>query len=120
MIKKRESGFTLIEMLIALVIVSVAFTAVIFSVNQNVRTLLALQRKTAAIWLAEDVITRAQIGFLRADSGSDTLLTYPMRWRITSKNTQNPKVIELTVTVTDAENQSILMKQTAYKGAGRG
>lgn len=117
---KKHQGFTLIEMLIALVIVSVAFAAVIFSVNQNVRNLTYLQRKTAAIWLAEDVVTRAQAGLLRADSGNDTLLTHPMQWKLITKNTENPQVVELTITVTDSQDQSTLMTLTAYKGAGRG
>lgn len=113
----KQRGFTLIEMLIALVIVSIAFAAVIFSVNQNVRTLTYLQRKTAAIWLAEDVVTRAQLGLLRADTGTETLLKSPLNWRITQKNTQNASVVELTITVTD--DQGSLISVTAYKGSGR-
>lgn len=115
----KQRGFTLIEMLIALVIVSIAFAAVIFSVNQNVRTLTYLQRKTAAIWLAEDVVTRAQLGLLRADSGTETLLKNPLHWRVTSKNTQNAAVAELTITVTDDQGQGPLISVTAYKGTGR-
>ncbi|MDQ2993600.1 MAG: type II secretion system minor pseudopilin GspI [Pseudomonadota bacterium] len=118
--KIRQNGFTLIEMLIALIIVTVAFTAVIFSINQNVRTLHYLQRKTAAIWLAEDVITRSQLKLLRANSGSETMLSRHLNWRIESKSTESAAVVELRVTITDIEDQSTLLSMTAYRGATGG
>lgn len=111
----KQQGFTLIEMLIALVIISISFSAIILSVNENVRTLLKLQETVAASWVAEDVITRAQLGLLKTSSGSQRMLNKDWRWKIQAKNTENAYVQQIVVTV-DNQSQNTVLTITAYNG----
>lgn len=116
--RPTQQGFTLVEMLIALLIVSISFSAIIISVNENVRTLMRLQEKVAASWVAEDVITRAQLGLLKANSGSQRLLNKEWRWRVITKSTENLYVQELQVSV-DNQQQNTVLTMTAYNGVNR-
>jgi general secretion pathway protein I len=110
-----QQGFTLIEMLIALVIVSISFSAIILAVNENVRTLSKLQETVAASWVSEDVITRAQLGLLKGNSGTQRILNKEWLWRIQVKSTENAYVQQLIVTV-DNEHQVTVLTITAYNG----
>jgi general secretion pathway protein I len=105
---KIQSGFTLIEMLIALVIISISFSAIILSVNENARTLLKLQERVGANWVAEEVVSRAQLGLLKANAGSQRMLNQNWRWQLQTKSTPNEYVQELQVTVYNPSEQKVL------------
>lgn len=111
----NQSGFTLVEVLIALLIVSIAFSAILFSVNQNVRTELRLEEKIAAMWVAEDIISRAQLGLLKAKNGVQTSLNKEWSWLINTKATQNAYVQEIEVTIQDPQKNTISVS-TGYIG----
>lgn len=110
-----EWGFTLIEMLIALVIVSISFSAVILSVNENARTLLKLQETVAANWVGEDIISRAQLGLLKANAGTEQMLNLNWRWELRVKSTENEFVQELQVTIYNQTQQKVVTV-TGYNG----
>lgn len=114
-IKPHASGFTLIEMLIALVILSISFSAIILSVNQNVRTLLKLQDTVAAGYVAEEIISRTQLGLLRANSGTQRMLNRNWRWELHGKATPNAQVQEIEVSVYN-QQQNKVVTVTAYTG----
>lgn len=117
-IAKNYSGFTLVEVLIALLIVSIAFSAILFSVSQNVRTALRLEERVAATWVAEDVITRAQLGLLKAGNGIENSLNKGWAWQIHAKVTQSAYVQEIQVTIQDQKQNTVLMS-TGYVGMNR-
>lgn len=112
---RQEKGFTLVEVLIALLIVSIAFSAILFAVNQNVRNQIHLEEKIAAAWVAEDIITRAQIGLLTANNGVQNCLNKDWRWQLRTKSTQNASVQEIEVTIQDVRNNTVLVS-TGYVG----
>jgi general secretion pathway protein I len=118
-IKRRvQNGFTLIEMLIALVIVSISFSAVIFAINESARTLLRLQERIAANWVAEEVLTRAQLGLLKANTGSQNILGHDWRWDLQIKSTGNDYVQALDINVYNQAQQKVLTI-TGYSGVPR-
>jgi general secretion pathway protein I len=112
------SGFMLVEVLIALLIVSIAFSAILFSVSQNVRTALRLEERVAAAWVAEDVITRAQLGLLKGSNGIQNSLNKDWGWQIHAKATQSAYVQEIEVTIQDLKQNTVLMS-TGYVGMNR-
>jgi general secretion pathway protein I len=61
MISKSNRGFTLIEVLVALGIVIVAFMAMFGSMIQVVAATTLMQEKTLATWIAYDRITELRI-----------------------------------------------------------
>jgi general secretion pathway protein I len=66
--KNNQSGLTLIEVLIALAIVSIAMTAIIKATAENIRATSYLQKKTFAQWLAQNKLNEAQAGIYRLPS----------------------------------------------------
>lgn len=116
--RQNMSGFTLVEVLIALLIVSIAFGAILFSVNQNVRNQIRLEEKIAATWISEDIITRAQMGLLKANNGVQLCFNKEWRWRSNTKSTPNPYVQEIEVTVQDLHENTISVS-TGYVGSKR-
>ncbi|MBX9586046.1 MAG: type II secretion system minor pseudopilin GspI [Gammaproteobacteria bacterium] len=111
----NQRGFTLVEVLIALLIVSIAFSAILFSVNQNVRTQIRLEEKIAAMWVTEDVISRAQLGLLKANNGVQASLNKEWGWQLRTKATQNAYVQEIEVTILDPQKNTISVS-TGYIG----
>ncbi len=59
--ERQANGFTLIEVLVALAVVVVAFMAMYGSLQQMVGAAILMQEKTFASWVAFDEITRMRI-----------------------------------------------------------
>ncbi len=64
-------GFTLVEVLVALLIVSLVFLSSILSLSEMTRNSGYLQEKTLASLVASNLITQIQIGLIKADSVRD-------------------------------------------------
>lgn len=58
---QHTKGFTLVEMLVALVILAVASVAIYNRSGQAVSTLYALEQRTMANWIAQDHLTRLRL-----------------------------------------------------------
>lgn len=106
---KKQQGLTLIEVLIALAIVSIAMTAVIKAASQNIRSTAYLQKKTIALWVAEEVIneTRAHRLNIGDSSGNQRLTTEMLGkdwyWQKEEEATANPRIKKIIVTVYEHE-----------------
>ena len=68
---QSSKGFTLIEILVALAILSIATTAVIKAVGQAIRGSSYLKTKSLALWLAEDLTHEIQLGLYKPSYGND-------------------------------------------------
>ena len=82
---KSSSGFTLIEVLVALVIIAVALTAVVWTVERSVRDTNRVWNKMAAHWVAMNVVASMQVGLLSPpihsiQRGESRLLGRSFRW----------------------------------------
>jgi general secretion pathway protein I len=64
MIHARQSGFTLIEVLLALAIIAIALTALIKSTAQNVSNTHRIKEKTISHWIAMQGTAMIQLGLL--------------------------------------------------------
>ncbi len=58
---QSRAGFTLIEMLVALVILAVSAVAIHGQTGQSVAQLYALEQRTLANWVAQDHLTRLRL-----------------------------------------------------------
>lgn len=101
-------GFTLIEVLVALVILSIALTAIIKSSAQNIKDTLYLQKKTIALWVGNQIINEVQAGLRKLPTAPDslkdksTMLNENWSWEASLKPTPNPRIQEIDVTVYQA------------------
>ncbi len=78
-------GFTLLEVLIALVIIAIALVAVELAVERSVHDTDRVREKMAAHWVAMNVISRMQVGLLAppldaSHSGDSPMLGREYEW----------------------------------------
>lgn len=109
---KRETGlsqargFTLLEVLVALAVLSVALFSVVHVAAQRAQTLHELQRRQLALQLADNVLNAYlhRAGDWRADGrldGSRSHGAYRWYWRIRREATPNPRIFRIHAQVSD-------------------
>ncbi len=115
-------GFTLIEVLAALVIVSIGMLAVIQAVNQAVSNGAYLRDKTVAQWVAMNQLTLmrlAQTPPAKGTSSGETEMA-GQRWKWTAEVAETPiesmKRIDIAVRAADADEKSQLVSITGFFG----
>lgn len=116
---KKNNGFTLIEVLIALVILSIAMIAIIKSTAQNIRDTAYLQNKAIASWVATDAINQARIGLVKLPIDSDEehetkMLGRKWLWQGTMKDTPNQHIKKIEVRVFDSANNAQLIQLESF------
>lgn len=96
----KHQGFTLIEVLIALAIVAIAFTALIQSNAQSIRQTQRVQEKTLSHWVMKQGITMVQLGLIQPDPNqthATRLLGQRWYWRAQTHSTSLKHVQQLQI-----------------------
>ncbi|HLS81815.1 MAG TPA: type II secretion system minor pseudopilin GspI [Steroidobacter sp.] len=119
---RSGAGFTLIEVLAALVIVSLGMFAVITAVGQTANTSSYLRDKTLAHWVAMNRLTEARLlpTAPSIDKSSDEIEMAGRRWRWTMEVTQTAvetiRRIDVSVRAAEAPDGSSLATVTGFYG----
>jgi len=99
---RNERGLTLIEVLIALAILSIALTAIIKSASQNIRNTLYLQNRMIATWIGTDVINTIRMNLLiipETLTQENHTLSQTWTWEASLHSTPNPRIKRIVVDV---------------------
>lgn len=103
----RQQGFTLIEVLVALAIVTIGMAAVMGAITSSASTITYLHDKTFAAWVAENQIAtlRLQGSLVQAgDTNGDTdYAGTKWHWRMEVAATEIPGVMRIDINVRPAE-----------------
>ncbi len=116
------SGFTLVEVLVALAIVVVGLAALATTANQGARTTTYLRDKTLAQWIALNKITETRISNTQpADDTTEGELEYAnRRWRWELERIPTPVTgitrLEARVAPEEAREGSWLGQATGFMG----
>jgi len=103
-------GLTLIEVLVALAIIGIALTAVIKATSQNIRSTAYLQKKTIALWVADQAMSEVRTGLVKTSSESSNdshwvnMLGVDMYWHAIQASTPNKRIKKITVNVYDKKD----------------
>lgn len=120
MLMKSNEGFTLIEILIALVILSIALTAIIKATADNINHTAYLQQKMISLWVAKEVIneTRAQLLILpdQPDKLEKNMNMLGKKWRYQAylKKTANAHIKEIQVDVFEENKKEKIIHLMGY------
>lgn len=118
---KNEIGLTLIEVLIALAILSIALTAVIKSASQNIRNTAYLQNRTIATWVGTHVINSIRMGVIKIEnelSANDQTLGQNWTWKASVHTTPNPHIKQINVDVYHQPDNNKLSHLEGYLYGG--
>ena len=116
----KNTGFTLIEVMIALSIFAVMAAAISRTASQNADTVLYLEEKTLASFVAENRLNQIKLtGFPAATQTKDDVEMANREWHITTKVEETPlpnfRRIEIKVAkMSDKENS--LVSLTGFMG----
>jgi general secretion pathway protein I len=115
------SGFTLIEILVALTILAVALAAGMRSVAQSTDAATLLKQRTLALWVAQNRLALAQIANpwppLGAREGVALQARSGFVWRETVGGTPNPGFRKIDITVADpVQPDYVLARLVGYIG----
>lgn len=106
----KQAGLTLIEVLIALAIISIAMTAVIKATSQNINSTGYLQKKTIAMYVGQQAINEVRANVLKGGSSGNQKLTTEMLgrewlWQTEEEETPNNRIKKIIVKVYENEAQ---------------
>ena len=122
-VRVRRSGFTLIEVLAALVIVSLGMLGVITAVGQTASNSIYMRDKTIAHWVAMNRLTEARLqrAAPKVDKTSDEVEMGGRKWRWTMVVTQTAvetlRRIDVSVRPADADEDSSMAFVSGFYGA---
>lgn len=117
---KKSKGFTLIEVMIALSIFAVMAAAISRTASQNADTVLYLEEKTLASFVAENRLNKIKLtGFPAATQTKDDIEMANREWHITTLVEETPlpnfRRIEVKVAKMSDKDQS-LVSLTGFMG----
>lgn len=117
---RKSSGFTLIEVLVAMAIIAIALIAITRNLAQATKQMDYIQDRTLAHWVAMDIIAQARIGTIAYPtaggntSGNETMFNKSWNWQLSSIATSQPRVLQIQVVVSDATTKITMDKATSY------
>lgn len=119
--KRRQSlGFTLIEVMIALVIVALALATITVSMGQMVDNGQTLRDRTYASWIAQNRIAELRLAFATPDVGVTTgeveYANAEWSWRATVAETGVDDLYRIDVAVSYAGSDEVVRTVTGFVG----
>ena len=113
----KEAGFTLVEVLVALLIFSFAIIGLTRSGTESVRAVGVLQDKAYAGIVADNQLVRARIRPLKlgAETGEESVSGKTFEWRVETSETESADFYRLIVTVNDGESDQVIKSRTAFR-----
>ena len=109
---KAERGFTLVEVMVALMVIAIALPALLKALYQQVDGTAYLRDKSIAQWVASNKLTENRIQLARNDvlyrgerNGVTEMAGRDWYWWTTSEPTEVEDFYRLEIVVSDAEEQ---------------
>ena len=120
LVRGRTAAFTLIEVMVALVIVAVSLSAVLASVSQQVRYAGSIQERTYASWIAQNRIAEIRLSNESpdVDTTTDEVRFAYVDWatRTTISETGVDNLWRIDVDVSIAGSDSVIRTVTGFVG----
>ena len=112
-----EAGFTLVEVLAALLIFSFAIIGLTHSGTESVRAITILEHKTYAGIVADNRIVQARLKPLKigVSTGEETAAGRNYEWREEISETESRGFYRILVTIRERDKDQIVIERTAFR-----
>ena len=109
---KKTMGFTLVEILVALAILSISLSSVLYAINQNTSNLIYLKDKTFAHWVAMNKVAEFRVDPVLIQStsrlsGRYSLAQREWKWTAQLTHTEDKELNRLSINVYSAEDSEM-------------
>lgn len=94
-----ELGFSLIEALVALAVLAIATVGLIRAVESHVDSTRAMERRAAAMWVAENRLAQIQLADPAANMAETELLGQPWRVAVARTRTEDASIDKVRIQV---------------------
>jgi len=113
----KEAGFTLVEVLAALLIFSFAIIGLTRAGTESVRAVSVLKDKSYAGIVADNQLIRARIAPLEVGvkTGEESVSGKSYDWRVETSETESDGFYRIIVSVNEAESDQIIISRTAFR-----
>ena len=120
MLLTRNRGFTLIEVMVALAIVSLSLTAIMASMSQMIDAANTLRNRTYASWIAQNRIAELRLADTTPDVGATNgeveYASTDWTWRAVVSETGVEDLYRIDVAVTFAGDDGVIRTVTGFVG----
>lgn len=119
-IKQKLSGFTLIEVLLALAIIAIALTALLKATAQNIENTHRIKEKTISHWIAMQGVAMIQLKLIHVNQSqeatqSTTMLGEQWYWRAKISSTPIKKMQQITISVSPKQSGPFREELIAFR-----
>ena len=113
----KQAGFTLVEVLAALMVFSVSILGLTHTGIENARAAYVLEQRTLAGIVADNQLSLARIASTPAKQmkGFSTQKNYEFDWELVSAPTDISRLERLIVTVSAKGEEQILIRRIAFR-----
>ncbi len=116
----RHGGFTLIEVMVALAIAGLSLAAVAASISQMVDAGFAMQERTYASWIAQNIVTELRLANavpeVSSTSGEVEFAALEWAWRAEISETGVEQLFRVDVEVSHAGSDDVIRTVTGFIG----
>ncbi len=105
---KNEDGFSLIEALVALAVLAIATVGLMRTVESHIDSTRGLERRAAAMWVAENRLAEIELGGPAADAPEVEMLGQIWRVDVAESATDDAEIRKLRITVFNGADRAPL------------
>lgn len=114
-LRNKLSGLTLIEVLVALAIISIAFTAILIANSQHLRNTSYLEKKMTATWVASNVLNQITAGIMTIPADPIETNMLDKQWLVqVAQQPATGSIKKISVSVRDAREHPTLITLVSY------
>ncbi|WP_051560254.1 type II secretion system minor pseudopilin GspI [Marinobacterium jannaschii] len=112
---RRQTGFTLLEVMVALAIFALTASAYVRIIGNSAHSLSIVEQRLLAHWEARNQMVMAQLEKRQDRSGESQQAGLNLKWSLSRKVTDDPRIKRLEVSVTDQAGQQTLATLTGFQ-----
>jgi general secretion pathway protein I len=116
---KDEQGFSLIEALVALAVLAIATVGLIRAVESHIDSTRAMERRAAAMWVAEEKLAEIQLTDPAANAPETEMLGQPWRVAVTRSRTGDAAIDKVRIEVFAPSERTPLASLDGFVEGGR-